>query len=75
MCEGHTDGGHRGVFETMTSGGELLIILLIIGVMAFLAVAPIKVLRGEAEGIPQYVAGFIAMAFWALGIATFATLL
>jgi hypothetical protein len=73
--EQSTDSGHQGVFDTMTSGGGLLLILIFVGTMAFLAVAPYKVLRGEAEGVAQYVAGFIAMGFWALAIGSVATML
>lgn len=68
--EQSTDGGYRGVFETMTSGGELLLILIFIGVMLFLFVSPVKLLRGEANGTAQYVAGTVALAVWALAIGT-----
>jgi len=70
MSEKQTDGGYRGVFDTMTSGGELVIILILIGVMLFLFVSPVKILRGEANGTAQYIAGTVALAVWALAIGT-----
>ena len=62
-------------FDTNTAGADLLLIGIVVGVMLFLFLAPVRLLRGEAEGWPQHIAGTIALGVWALILSVVVPLL
>jgi len=62
-------------FDTIAAGGELLLVIILIGVMLFLFVAPVKLLRGEANGWQQQAAGTVALGVWALALSVVVPLL
>jgi len=62
-------------FDTITAGGDLLVIIVLIGVMLFLFVAPVKLLRGEANGWQQQAAGTVALGVWAMALSVVVPLL
>jgi len=62
-------------WDTITTGADLLLIAIFVGVMLFLFLAPVKLLRGEAKGWPQIIAGTVALGVWALILSVVVPLL
>lgn len=56
-------------FDTIAAGGELVLVIILIGVMLFLFVAPVRLLRGETDGWHQHIAGTVALGVWALALS------
>ena len=62
-------------FDTIAAGADLLLIGIVVGIMLFLFLAPVRLLRGEAEGWPQHIAGTVALGVWALVLSVVVPLL
>jgi len=59
------------LFDTVTAGGQLLLVMLLIVIAYVVAVCPVKMLSGKAEGKREYAAAIGGIVFWLLVAKTF----
>jgi len=65
----------KSPFETIAAGADLVLVAILIGVAAFLFIAPVRLLRGQTTGWHQHIAATAALAVWALAASTLAAAL
>ena len=59
------------VFGTVTAGGQVLLVMLLIVIAYVVAVSPVKMLSGKAEGKREYAAAIGGIVFWLVVAKTF----